>query len=196
MIKFCDVLRGVSAFYGMPVEAIINDKRRNKRILATQTLSYVAYRLLPGRSINWIAIRIKKDRSTVSYHIEQTAKKLAQSQKFAAVIEQLIDDIRNGRPITHTIPPCHPTELGLSFMRAIVMHGSVFTSTRVPYKQRQEPGRQWCRRHDCVSRKGHRWSLTEVGRRLYEIHVGEYPLKAIPRPELKQMKRSQLELAA
>lgn len=53
-------------------------------------------------------------------------------------------------------------------------------------RNKQEPGRQWCRRYLCVDRVGYRWSLTGPGENVYQIYRDDELINPLP-PTLQKM---------
>lgn len=86
------LLEGVSKFFGLTREEILSNSRKKKMVLARQTLIYLARALL-NKNIKEISQLIKKEHSTVIYHLKSFEKKLQEDRGLKLQIEFLIKDL-------------------------------------------------------------------------------------------------------
>lgn len=86
------IIEGVVKFYGVTKEDLFSSSRKKKLSLARQTVIYFL-RHLAKRSLKEIAHLLKKEHSTVIYHLKSLEKKLNQNRTFKLQLEFLMRDI-------------------------------------------------------------------------------------------------------
>ncbi|BAU22409.1 chromosomal replication initiator protein DnaA [Caldimicrobium thiodismutans] len=86
------IIEGVVKFYGITKEDLFSPSRKKNLSLARQTVIYLL-RHLAKKSLKDIAQMLKKEHSTVIYHLKSIEKRLNQNQAFKLQLQFLIKDL-------------------------------------------------------------------------------------------------------
>ena len=92
------ILEGVCKFYGLSKEEILSRSRKKKIVLARQTLVYLM-RKLSQKTLKEISEILKKEHSTVIYHLKTFERKLEENRAFKMQIDLLIKDLSQELPL-------------------------------------------------------------------------------------------------
>ncbi len=103
------ILEGVSKFFGLGKEELFSSSRKKNLVLARQTAIYLL-KTLSKRNIKEIAEALKKEHSTIIYHLKIFEKKLKENRAFKLQLEILIKELSS--------------ELGLSLVSQDVSEAS------------------------------------------------------------------------